>query len=61
MWCNVGSMVEIAILFLPTDRTHLACFILPSSVARPQRPIPELQASKSAKGDCDKIQFQSLL
>src|SRR6266446_2128527 len=46
---NVRSMVEIAALFQPADRAHLARFILPSSVARPLRPIPELQASKSAK------------
>jgi len=41
-------MVEIAAIFQPTDRAHLARFILPSSVARLLRPIPELQASKNA-------------
>jgi hypothetical protein len=44
---NVRSMAEIATLFSPTDRTHLARFILPSSVARLLRPIPELQASRN--------------
>jgi hypothetical protein len=42
-------MIEIAAIFQSTDRPHLAAFILPSSVARPQQPIPELQASKSAQ------------
>jgi len=49
IWCNVWSMVEIATLFPPTDGAHPASVILPSSVARLPRPIPELQASKSAK------------
>ena len=39
MWRNVRSMAEIATFFSPTDRTHLACFILPSSVAGSAGPI----------------------
>jgi hypothetical protein len=55
---NVSDKPEFGAVPHPTDRPHLAVFILPSSVARPQRPIPELQASKNAQWDTTRCTFR---
>jgi len=46
---NVWSTTEIATLFPPTDRAHLARFILPSPVARSQRPSSKHELPKDSQ------------
>ena len=46
---NVRSVLEISSIFQPTDRPHLAAFILPSSVAGPQQPFSELESFENSQ------------
>jgi hypothetical protein len=42
-------VLEISSIFKPTDRPHLAAFILPSSVAGPQQPFSELESFENSQ------------
>ena len=46
---NVRSEIEIACLSQPTDRPHVAAFILPSSVAAPRYPFSEVKRPQNPR------------
>ena len=55
-----GAWLKFAAIFQPTDRAHLARFILPSSVARLPAPNSRAAGFQEREAACAKMHLQSL-